>query len=61
MTEPLLGGLPVLQPSVGEAQGVWKAFGETQDYAMSPSIFALVSVMGWSGATAPGNLPWWLF
>jgi simple sugar transport system ATP-binding protein len=30
VTEPLHGGLPVLQPSVGEAQGVWKAFGETQ-------------------------------
>jgi simple sugar transport system ATP-binding protein len=28
--EPVNGGPPALQPSVGEAQGVWKAFGETQ-------------------------------
>lgn len=30
MTEPVNGGPTTLQPSVGEAQGVWKAFGETQ-------------------------------
>lgn len=30
MTEPMNGGPTTLQPSVGEAQSVWKAFGETQ-------------------------------
>jgi simple sugar transport system ATP-binding protein len=30
VTEPMNGGPTTLQPSVGEAQGVWKAFGETQ-------------------------------
>lgn len=30
MTEPVNGGPTTLQPSVGEAQGIWKAFGETQ-------------------------------
>jgi simple sugar transport system ATP-binding protein len=30
VTEPLHGGQPARQPSVGKAQNVWKAFGETQ-------------------------------
>ena len=30
VTEPMHGGPSALQPTVGEAQGVWKAFGETQ-------------------------------
>jgi simple sugar transport system ATP-binding protein len=30
VTEPMDGGPATLQPFVGEAQGVWKAFGETQ-------------------------------
>src|SRR4030088_1074892 len=30
LMEPVNGGLAAVRPSVGQAQGVWKAFGETQ-------------------------------
>ncbi len=53
MMEPENGGPATLQPSVGAAQGIWKAFGETQalrDVALDVRAGACHALLGRNGA-----------